>query len=80
MPFTISIRTTLPGINRSLGLVSLKSTSKLAVPYYFKFNGTTDMPAEVGTLICKVRLNDFDQDVALKDLKVLLTGSIGRSF
>lgn len=67
-------------MNRSLGPASLGSALELAVPYHFKFSGTTGMPAEVGALVCKVRPNGFDEDVVPKDLKVLSTGSIRCSF
>lgn len=69
-PLTISIGSTLPGTNRSLGPASLRAALESAVPYHFKFSGTTGMPAEVTALLCKVRPNGYDKDVLPKDMKV----------
>ena len=79
-PSTISIGTTPPGSNRSLGPASLRAALESAVPYHFKFNGTTGMPAEVDALVEKVRPNDYNQDVVPRDIKVPSTYSITRSF
>lgn len=69
-PLTISIRTTLPGTNCSLGPASLRAALESAVPYHFRFSGTTGMPAEVGALLRKVRPNGYNKAVAPKKIKV----------
>lgn len=69
-PLTISTGSTSPGTNRSLGPASLRAALESAVPYHFRFCGTTGMPAEVRALLCKVRPNGYNRDVLPKDIKV----------